>query len=58
MGILLMYLKKKINLVFLASPFLYLVVKIPNETMDQVHVCTYVERQYIVKYIVIKEKYK
>lgn len=57
MGILLMYLKKKkINLVFLASPFLYLVVKIPNETMDQV--CTYVERQYIVKYIVIKEKYK
>lgn len=57
MGILLMYLKKKkIILVFLASPFLYLVVKIPNETMDQV--CTYVERQYIVKYIVIKEKYK
>lgn len=57
MGILLMYLKKKkINLVFLASPLLYLVVKIPNETMDQV--CTYVERQYIVKYIVIKEKYK
>lgn len=56
MGILLMYLKKKINLVFLASPFLYLEVKIPNETMDQV--CTYVERQYIVKYIVIKEKYE
>lgn len=57
MGNLLMYLKKKkFNLVFLASPFLYLVVKIPNETMDQV--CTYVERQYIVKYIVIKEKYK
>lgn len=48
--------KKKINLVFLASLLLYLVVKIPNETMDQV--CTYVERQYIVKYIVIKEKYK
>lgn len=57
MGILLMYFKKKkFNLVFLASPFLYLEVKIPNETMDQV--CTYVERQYIVKYIVIKEKYK
>lgn len=57
MGILLMYFKKKkIILVFLASPFLYLEVKIPNETMDQV--CTYVERQYIVKYIVIKEKYK